>query len=109
MAPTRQMETERSIRRDRVTAEAKLGHDGCTLGTMSSKARGRRNDHAHTIEPADAAAGHPRTSRQRAAPNGSQLRESSASRCGGRVDLGGRPPRSPTDPDVQLSRIRFLE
>jgi hypothetical protein len=46
MAPTRQMETERSIPRDRVTAETTLGRDGCTLGTMSSKARGRRNGHA---------------------------------------------------------------
>jgi len=26
----------------------------------------------------------------------------------GRVDLGGYPPRSPTDPDVRISRIRFL-
>jgi len=32
LAPTRQMETERSVRRDRVTAEAALGRDGCTLG-----------------------------------------------------------------------------
>src|ERR1700694_3155093 len=27
---------------------------------------------------------------------------------GRRVDLGGRPPRPPTDPDVRNSRIRFL-
>jgi hypothetical protein len=25
-----------------------------------------------------------------------------------RVDPGGYPPRSPTDPDVQISRIRLL-
>lgn len=28
---------------------------------------------------------------------------------GCRVDPGGRPPKPPTDPDVQISRIRFFE
>ena len=29
-------------------------------------------------------------------------------RCSGRVDLGGRPPRPPTDPGLHITRTRFL-
>ena len=38
----------------------------------------------------------------------SQKNGSLAMRRSGRVALGGYPPRAPTDPDVQISRIRLL-